>query len=648
MDRRSRAALLVAAGALVAAAGGVVVAAGGDGRDAVPATSPSAAQGVPAPATTAAARTASAQTQPCPAGAGDLRRFAGGDRIATAVAVSSALWQRADHVLVASARAFPDALAAAALAARRDAPILLSEPDRLPAATAAEIERLAPSTVTVVGGTAAVSERVAAAIGALAGTPDVARVAGPDRYATAAALAVTAGASGSGEVVVTSGESFPDALAAAALAASDDRVPALLTPRAALHPAARDAVRDLGASTAVIVGGTAVVAPAVEQALVDAGLRVTRLAGADRYASAATVSERALARGPGDGVLLATGADFPDALAAGAAAARQGATLALVPPGDLDHAPALRQLLDRHRDQLRCNAVVGGRGAVPIRVAEQIAARLDRPPPDGPVRILAAGDIAWCGGDPDERTAKVLDAHPDPTILTLGDNAYEKGTSAQFRDCFEPTWGRHKHRIRPSLGNHDYGTPGAAPYFDYFGTAAGPRGKGWYAFELGPDWLAIALNSNCTIVACGPGSEQERWLRQVLADHPDDNVLAFWHHARFSSGRHGSDARADALWRALHEGGADLVLVGHEHDYERLGPVDVNGKPDPDGLRQIVVGTGGAVLRPFDRAPLAATERRSASSHGVLEVVLEADGYRFRFLPVTGAPLDDQGTGRIR
>ncbi len=264
-----------------------------------------------------------------------------------------------------------------------------------------------------------------------------------------------------------------------------------------------------------------------------------------------------------------------------------------------------------------------------------------------PVTVLAAGDIAGCDTTGDEKTAAILDATPG-TILTLGDNVYDRGTAKEFKDCYAPTWGRHRDRTRPSPGNHDYGNGRALAYYDYFGEAAGERGKGWYSFDLGA-WHLIALNSNCAAIGgCGPGSKQERWLRADLADNPRRCTMAYWHHARFSSGLHGSNDVTAPLWEALEKAGADVVLAGHDHDYERFAGLAPDGRPAPaGGMRQFVVGTGGRSLYPF-RAPIAGSEVRHAAGYGVLKLTLREAGYEWRFLPVEGSTFSDSGEAACR
>ncbi|HSE04261.1 MAG TPA: ABC transporter substrate-binding protein [Methylomirabilota bacterium] len=260
--------------------------------------------------------------------------------------------------------------------------------------------------------------------------------------------------------------------------------------------------------------------------------------------------------------------------------------------------------------------------------------------------LVGAGDIATCTGDGDEATASLLDSI-DGVVFTLGDHAYEAGTSIEFAACYEPSWGRHKARTRPAPGNHDYLTPAAAGYFAYFGDRAGDPGRGYYSYVLGA-WHIVALNSNCAEVGgCGPGSAQERWLRADLAARRSLCTLAYWHHPRFSSGPHGGDPAVEAFWRALHEHGAEIVLAGHDHTYERFAPQTPDGVPDPArGIRQFIVGTGGGSHHRFEGPPAANSEVRNDDTFGVLELRLGPAGYEWRFLPVGGATFTDSGRGR--
>ena len=194
-------------------------------------------------------------------------------------------------------------------------------------------------------------------------------------------------------------------------------------------------------------------------------------------------------------------------------------------------------------------------------------------------------------------------------------------------------------------GNHDYRTfGGAEPYFAYFGTRAGTPGQGWYSFELGT-WHVVALNSNCDQVGgCGSTSAQLEWLAADLAAHPADCTLAYWHHPRWSSGnQHGSDDRTDAFWRLFADAGAEIVLNGHEHVYERFAPMNGTGAPDQDGLVEFVVGTGGRPLSQFDAA-LPTSVVRDNTTLGVLQLTLRAGGYDWAFVPVTEGGFTDAGS----
>jgi hypothetical protein len=263
------------------------------------------------------------------------------------------------------------------------------------------------------------------------------------------------------------------------------------------------------------------------------------------------------------------------------------------------------------------------------------------PPPTGAGEhvLVGAGDIGWCGSAGPEATARLLDGIPG-TVFTTGDNAYMSGTAQQFADCYEPTWGRHKARTRPSPGNHDYETPGAAPYYAYFGPSAGPAGRGYYSYDLG-SWHILALNS---AIAAGAGSPQLTWLRADLEANRTRCAAAYWHDPVFSSGPNGNQPQMREVWRVLQEFGVDVVLAGDDHDYERFAPQDANGRSDPDrGIRQFVVGTGGAPLYEF-ASPRPNSEFR-ASVWGVLKLTLRAEDYAWQFIP-TSSGAADSGTGR--
>jgi PKD repeat protein len=254
--------------------------------------------------------------------------------------------------------------------------------------------------------------------------------------------------------------------------------------------------------------------------------------------------------------------------------------------------------------------------------------------------LAGAGDIADCAKTGDSLTANLLDTIPG-VVFAAGDNAYPNGTSAQYTSCYGPTWGRHKARTKPVPGNHDYSTPGASGYFGYFGAAAGDPTKGYYSYELG-DWHIVALNSS---IAMSIGSPQEQWLRADLAASTKRCTLAYWHHPLFSSGNEGPHVETLPLYQALYDAGAEVVIVGHDHDYERFAPQSPTGAADPaHGIREFVVGTGGGGL--FQIFPPAAnSEVLDNQTLGVIRVELHADGYDWTFLPIAGKTFTDAGSG---
>lgn len=263
-----------------------------------------------------------------------------------------------------------------------------------------------------------------------------------------------------------------------------------------------------------------------------------------------------------------------------------------------------------------------------------------------PVTVLAAGDIAYCDSDGDEQTAALLAAE-EGTVLTLGDNAYDDGSDADFANCYEPSWGQEKERTYPSAGNHEYNTSGADGYFTYFGERAGDPNRGYYSFDLGA-WHLVALNSNCDEVGgCHPGSLQEEWLRRDLEENSATCTLAFFHHPRFSSGSgHGSDPQVQPLWEALYDARAEIVLSGHDHNYERFAPQTPTGEVDEErGIRQFVVGTGGKSLR--DLGELAAnSEVFDSSTYGLLKLTLKDGSYEWEFLSAGVGTFTDSGSAR--
>ena len=260
--------------------------------------------------------------------------------------------------------------------------------------------------------------------------------------------------------------------------------------------------------------------------------------------------------------------------------------------------------------------------------------------PATPQIFVGAGDIASCATGYAAATAQLLDTIPG-TVFALGDNAYPNGSDYDYAACYQPTWGRHRKRTHAVPGNHDYDQRGASGYFDYFGVAAGERGAGYYSYDLG-DWHVVALNSNLDM---SPGSLQERWLRADLAAHPTHCTLAYWHHARFSSGTtHGSQPQTQPLWQALYEAGADVVLSGHEHNYERFGPQTPDGKADPArGIREFVVGTGGGGA--YRLGPPIANSETGSAAYGVLKLTLTTQAYHWQFISVPPASFSDSGSG---
>jgi 3',5'-cyclic AMP phosphodiesterase CpdA len=256
---------------------------------------------------------------------------------------------------------------------------------------------------------------------------------------------------------------------------------------------------------------------------------------------------------------------------------------------------------------------------------------------DEGITVYAAGDIARCASpdpaysvaaDTAATVAAGLAQDPQAVVLALGDLTYPRGAAKEFSDCYGPTWGRFKNRTWPAPGNHEYYTPGAKPYFAYWGARAG---RGYYSFELGT-WHIISLDSN---LAPAQHAAQLDWLRADLAAHPARCTLAYWHHPLYSSGGHGSVPKMRDAWKLLYDAGAELVLSGHDHDYERFAPQDADGRLDPArGIRQFVVGTGGAYPTPF-LLTVAHSEVRDSNRTGVLRLQLYAGGYGWEFVEST-------------
>ena len=262
--------------------------------------------------------------------------------------------------------------------------------------------------------------------------------------------------------------------------------------------------------------------------------------------------------------------------------------------------------------------------------------------------LVGAGDIASCDDlSGAEATAKLIERIPG-TVFAVGDLAYPDGSDEQFAKCYGPTWGRFKDRTRPAPGNHEYHSDGASGYVRFFGDLAGEPNKAYYSYDLG-GWHIIVLNSECIQVAgCGTGSEQGKWLQQDLAQHRTSCTMAYFHKPLFSSGlAHGNDPEVKPLWDILYHGGTDVVVNGHDHDYERFGPQDPNGKADSaHGIREFVVGTGGKNSHRKFGLTKPNSEVRRADTFGVLKLTLHPRSYDWEFVPEAGRTFSDHGSDR--
>jgi hypothetical protein len=257
------------------------------------------------------------------------------------------------------------------------------------------------------------------------------------------------------------------------------------------------------------------------------------------------------------------------------------------------------------------------------------------------VVFVGAGDIADCSRSEDEQTAQLLDDIPG-IVYTVGDNAYPSGSTSSFSNCYDPTWGRHKARTRPAVGDNEYSTSGAAGYFNYFGSAAGNPNEGYYSYNLG-NWHILVLNSNCSDVGgCDPDSAQGRWLQADLAANQSECILAIHHEPRFSS--KGGDTDLVDFWAPLYEAGADIVLSGHRHMYERFAQQNPDGMADPRGIRQFVVGTGGSSLTSSPSSSAPNSQVRNNATHGVLKLTLNPTSYHWEFIPIAGRTFTDSGS----
>jgi hypothetical protein len=260
---------------------------------------------------------------------------------------------------------------------------------------------------------------------------------------------------------------------------------------------------------------------------------------------------------------------------------------------------------------------------------------------------VGAGDIASCDDlSGAYATAKLIEKIPG-TVFAVGDLAYPDGSDEQFAKCYGPTWGRFKDRTRPAPGNHEYHRSGASGYTNYFGAAAGDPMKAYYSYDLG-QWHIVSLNSECREVGgCDAASEQGKWLKQDLAQHPAACTLAYFHKPLFSSGlAHGADPEVKPLWDILYRAGADVVINGHDHDYERFAPQDPDGKADPQqGIREFVVGSGGKNSHRLFLRFQPNSEAHNADTFGVLKLTLHPKSYDWQFIPQEGKTFTDSGSG---
>lgn len=267
-------------------------------------------------------------------------------------------------------------------------------------------------------------------------------------------------------------------------------------------------------------------------------------------------------------------------------------------------------------------------------------------PPSGPpfnptgqtAIVLAVGDIGECNSAAVPLTARLVERN-DGEVLLPGDLAYMHGSISDFQRCFEPWWGQFRHRWRPVPGNHEYETPGAAGYFQFFGPATGQGGRSYYSFRAG-DWLVLMLNSN---IPTARGTPQYEFVRGELIANRNPCTVAVWHHPLFTSGPNGPNPFMREMWALLYEHNADMIVAGHDHLYERFGKQDTEGRADPRGIRQFIAGTGGARLYDFQRT--AANSEARVKAHGVLRLTLNPTSYAWSFLDTNGAVADAGADG---
>ena len=287
----------------------------------------------------------------------------------------------------------------------------------------------------------------------------------------------------------------------------------------------------------------------------------------------------------------------------------------------------------------------------PTRASETQPTQQARAASATPRVLIGAGDISVCGLDGDNQTAALLKhlllRYPGATVFTAGDNVQINGEMFEYKDCFGPSWGWHRGVIRPSPGNHDWYIASGEAYFSYFEEAAGPPGLGYYSYDVG-DWHIVSLNSNCDTHPCDEDSAQVQWLRADLQNNPSLCTLLYWHHPLWSSGLVPISQAGEAFWRAAYESGAEIVVNGHDHHYERLALLDQDGRLDPArGMRLCIAGTGGAWLFEIGD-PLTVTEALDNHNLGLLVFFLYPDRYEWQFVPVEQGGYTDFGSGVCR
>jgi hypothetical protein len=239
----------------------------------------------------------------------------------------------------------------------------------------------------------------------------------------------------------------------------------------------------------------------------------------------------------------------------------------------------------------------------------------------------------------------VVAINPD-AVAALGDLQYDRGELTNFMQSYDPSWGRVYGRTHPATGNHEYYTAQAAGYFDYWGGRAGNPDKGYYSYEVGP-WHAVVLNTNCgnPDVDCSAGGAQAAWLRADLAASDAECTIAYGHHPRFSSGHHGDTPQLSDLYNILYQNGVDVYLSGHEHSYERTAPLKPDATTSAQGIRNFIVGTGGASLRRDSVTPRNFTEAWDDHTFGVLRLDLRPGSYQWSFINDGSGTFTDAGSG---